>query len=171
MNEKIPPKPSRDDMRCLVCGDEILPRKKVSCDENSCKFSVHLECIKVLAQLNEEHFVESEFVCNHVNYYLRPSEIAEVLLGIDNITKLVKKAVLKRGEIDHRSYCSKRKRYENPDIFCNKCGQIVGINEIDHELRYCSAVNLGAPIPTRDFEYTASKYKRIRRCALYDYPP
>ena len=86
---------------------------------------------------------------------------------IENVKKLLKK----RGEIDYRSFSPKRKRYENPDVKCQKCGQIIGISEEEHLLRHCRAMCLGTPIPTRDYEYSASKFKRIRRLALYDYPP
>ena len=80
-------------------------------------------------------------------------------------------SIKSRGKINLGQYTPKRKRYENPDLKCEKCGQLIGINEEDHDLRFCRARNLGTPIPTRDFEYTNIKFKRIRRCALYDYPP
>ena len=122
-------------------------------------------------QLNDVEFSEANFVCNNINIYLKPDEVVGLTeLTGSSLTALLK-IIRKRGYIDYRAYSSKRKRYENPDYKCPKCGMTVGINEEDHELRYCSAIYLGTPIPTRDFEYSASKFKRIRRCALYDYPP
>ena len=167
----IAEKPIRDSCRCLVCGDvESDSAVKIKCMEN-CGFWVHHKCIDVLANLNEERFIESEFSCNHVNYYIKPDEVNMLLSNNSNIIENARCAVERRGEINHTKYDVKRKRYVNGDLTCEKCGQVVSVNEEEHELRYCSARYLGTPIPTRDFEYTASKFKRIRRCALYDYPP
>ena len=115
--------------------------------------------------------MEAEFVCNHVNIYIKPDEIVGLNSKSGPELKKIVEKIRKRGEIDYRTFSVRRKRYANPDVKCHKCGMTVGINEEDHELRYCSAIYLGTPIPTRDFEYSASKFKRIRRCALYDYPP
>jgi len=171
--EVIPPKPLRDSERCIVCGESCvgLGSAVVVCTEQNCNYQTHKRCVETLADINGEQFVASEYVCNHINYYLKPSEVVEYCLGNSEICKQVKLMVSRRGQIDHRDYSGKRKRYENPDIVCEKCGQLVGLNETDHALRYCSAIYLGPPIPTSDYEYTESKYKRIRRCALYDYPP
>jgi len=156
-----------------VCGDECKSSSpdSISCCENECSYVVHRHCVETLAEINGEIFVAAEFCCNHINFNIKPSEIVEYSLGDPRICEQVKRTVLRRGEIDHREYSGKRKRYENPDIVCQNCGELVGLNELDHALRYCSAIYLGAPIPTSDYEFTASKYKRIRRCALYDYPP
>ncbi len=144
---------------------------RIECTESNCGYGVHRNCVETLAKLNQETFFEKEFVCNHINYFLKPDEVATIATGNTNMIAEVIKNMQRRGEINYRNFTPKRKRYENPDLKCEKCGQIVGINEVDHELRYCSARYLGTPIPTRDYEYTASKFKRIRRCALYDYPP
>ena len=68
-------------------------------------------------------------------------------------------------------YTPTKRRYENPDAVCDICGVIIGINEENHKLGYCRAGYLSTPIPSKDFEFSQARYKRIRTVALYDYPP
>ena len=77
----------------------------------------------------------------------------------------------RRGRIDPRKYTPKRKRYMNPEIECEHCGEMIGINEEGHALTHCSASFVGTPVPNRDRELVFMKLKRIRRMALHDYPP
>jgi len=164
-------KPHRPDELCLVCGDVYDNDFDVVCTESDCKYGVHFECGEALAKFNGEEFVACEHVCNHVNYYLKPDEALTMLDGTLQEIKKVTKNLKRRGPIDYKSYDRKRKRYENPDVVCDRCGKVIGINEENHALLYCSARYMGTPIPTRDYDFSMSKYKRIRRCALGDYPP
>ena len=85
--------------------------------------------------------------------------------------KTIHSILKSRGTVKHQNYTPRRKRYANPDIECEKCGETVNINEMDHELAYCNARYAGTPVPTRDHEYVMSKAKRLRRLTLKDYPP
>ena len=77
----------------------------------------------------------------------------------------------RRGRIDTSKYTPKRKRYMNPEIECEHCGEMIGINEEGHALTHCSASFVGTPVPNRDRKLIFMKLKRIRRIALNDYPP
>ena len=170
----IPPKPTREDMKCIICGDECTTAhpNRIPCTEMGCKYGAHEDCAAILEQVNDDYLDTSTFKCNHVNYYLKSTEVSNLSLSPDPATWKAMKIKLKsRGVVKPECYTPKRKRYENPDIQCDKCGEIVNINEPNHELAYCNARYAGTPIPTRDYEYVLSRAKRIRRMTLKDFIP
>ena len=167
-------RPCRLDEKCLVCGDELnqdANQHILRCSEDACGYGAHESCMAVLAKVNGSSLLSDSFCCNNVNFYIKPSEIRKLVNCSEIQFTQLKKAVIRRGVVDYKKYTPKRKRYLNPDIECDKCGKIIGINEEDHVLTHCSASSVGTPVPTRDFEYSFSKLKRLRRIALYDYPP
>ena len=173
ISEPIPPKPIREDMKCLICGDEmnVYYIDKLPWTEEACKYGAHEACAAILFKINNKPLLANNFRCCHVTYYLKPEEVSGLITGgsakLDSI-RIILKA---RGIVKHTSYTPKRVRYENPDIRCERCGDVVGINEEDHDLAYCSARCAGTPVPTRDYEYILSRVKRVRRIALNDYKP
>jgi len=171
VSKNVAEKPARPDMLCVICGELADGETDVVCSEHNCEYRVHFECGEALAGLNGEEFVAESHVCNHVNYYLKATEVEKLLDGSDREKQKITKSIKRRGPIDYRTYDKKRKRYENADVICEKCNKVIGINEENHDLMYCDARYMGTPIPSRDYYYSMSKYKRIRRCALYDYPP
>ena len=106
-----------------------------------------------------------------MNYYLKPREVSDLAEGDPNKYRVIKIILKSRGRVKYKNYTPKRVRYLNPDIDCKHCGELININESNHELAHCSARCAGTPIPTRDYEYVLSRAKRIRRFALNDYPP
>ena len=168
----IGPKPLREDMKCLICGDEFYSdATKIECTETGCKYGAHEICAAVLAKINDSALDVPTFQCNQVNYYLKPNEVSDLV--VDDIVKMkAMESILRfRGKINVSSYTPKRVRYENPDVECEHCGGMININEDDHCLAYCRARYAGTPIPTRDYEYVLDRSKRIRRMALKDYIP
>jgi len=166
---KIEPKPLRFEDQCLVCGDELVS-DRLSCRHNNCKYGAHEYCAAIICKVNSGNLVSSEFECNDINYYLKPVEIKKFCkneMDVDDIKQILKR----RGKVNCKKYSPVRKRYANPDIECDRCGKTVGINELDHELTYCSASSVGTPVPKRDYHTSFSKLKRLRRIALSDYPP
>ena len=173
ISEPVKPKPLREDMKCLICGDECSRSHldRLDCSETGCNYGAHESCAAILCQINGDLLNASEFKCNDVNYYLKPTEIVGLATS-DPIKFAAIRIILKsRGSIRHSSYSPTRIRYENPDIECHRCNEPININELDHELAYCSARYAGTPVPARDYEYVMSRAKRIRRFALNDYPP
>jgi hypothetical protein len=167
-------KPIREDMKCLICGDACYgaDQDRLNCDVKGCCYGVHESCAAILSRVNGGLLDAAIFNCNQVNYYLKPAEVRGLVLNdVPSEWDEIKLILRARGTIRHEKYTPKRKRYENPDIECNKCGEKVNINEPDHELAYCNARYAGTPVPTRDYEYVMHKAKRLRRLTLGNYPP
>lgn len=166
-------KPKRFDELCLVCGDEydVNDECSIVCNKENCDYGAHEAYAGLVSQLNGKLLRTRNFMCNDVNYYIKRCEIDILLNGTNAEKGATKKHILRRGNIDPRKYTPKRKRYTSPNITCQYCGELVGINERDHLLAHCSASSVGTPVPSRDYEYAFSKLKRLRRIALGDYPP
>ena len=173
VSEPILPKPVREDMKCLICGVECEKSHpdRLNCSETGCRYCVHESCAAILFQIYGKKLNALEFKCNQVDYYLKPDEVSGLATGDAHKFSAIRIILKSRGLIRPSSYSPTRIRYENPDIECRRCGDLVNINEIDHELAYCCARYAGTPVPTRDYEYVLSRAKRIRRLALNDYPP
>ena len=128
----------------------------------------HESCAAALSKLNERLLNSLNFCCNDVNYYLKPDEVSKLLnSGVAELARL-KTALKSRGRINYKLYTPRRKRYANPDVTCEKCGETIGITECNHNERYCTAPGLGTPIPTRDYEYIESRIRRARKFILLD---
>jgi len=165
-------KPRRPDASCLVCGDSMNDANDcVKCSIENCGYGVHEACIALLGQVKEIDISSSTFTCSDVSRYIKPSEITKYLNGDELTQKNVKNIILRRNTIKVGNYTPKRKRYENPDITCEHCGETVAINEENHLLSYCRARHAGTPVPSRDYDYVIARFKRIKRMALRDYPP
>ena len=155
----------------MICSDDVEGSESLKCKKADCGYGAHEACAAVLADLNGVKLCSSRFCCEDVNYYIKPSEVDELAESSVENLKSIRTRVTKRGVINTKLYTPKRKRYQNPNLICRRCGETIGINEEDHLLAYCSASFASTPIPTRDFEYVSTKFKRIRRMAIYDYPP
>ena len=117
--------------------------------------------------MNDDLLDFSNFRCNSVNYYLKQSEVRSFANGSLNVTDL-RNILKQRGMVNTKLYTPRRKRYENPNIECKKCGETVGITEIGHMESYCTAPGLGTPVPTKDYEYIESRIRRARKFILLD---
>ena len=169
----IPTKPTREDMKCLICGDACSggTNVRIDCNIDGCKYGVHEVCAAILAKINGKVLDATELKCSHVNYYLKPSEVSDLSRDYARRFDSMKIILRARGIIKPKSYTPKRTRYSNPDIECELCGEEVNINEEDHLLVHCSARCAGTPIPTRDYEYVMTRAKRLRRMTLKDHIP
>ena len=170
----IPPKPIREDEKCLICGDPCYHNDtgRLECRADSkCTYGVHEICAAMLAKINGKSLYSNTFCCSDVNYYLKPQEVHNLTLNKDETWIEIKKVLAKRKQINPKMYTPKKRRYENPDAICDRCGERIGINEEDHALAYCRARLAGTPVPSRDFAYGNVKLRRLRSLALHDYPP
>ena len=160
-------RPINDRSRCLVCGDSV-DLNRVDCCCEDCDYGAHEVCANLAMKMSARVPNLEKFRCKDVSYYLKPSEVESVISNPDfDLQSLMKR----RGRICPKSYTPKRKRYRNPDIECEYCGELIGINDTEHVLAHCSASFAGTPVPTRDRQFVFMKLKRIRRLALNDYPP
>ena len=166
---EIPAKPCLESSRCLICGSSCKPNDddRVDCSVADCNYGAHEGCAAILACVNDDLLNCAEFRCNCVNYYLKPSEVSAFSSGSVVLAEL-KRLLAQRGMVNTKLYSHRRKRYENPDVTCNKCGETVGITEVGHMESYCTAPGLGTPVPTKDYEYIESRIRRARKFILLD---
>jgi len=159
--------PLSDKVRCLVCGD-CTDDSRVDCCIEDCDYGAHEICANLALKLADRIPNLEKFRCKDVEYYLKPSEVDSAVSDPNFDLETVLK---RRGRTCPKLYTPKRKRYRNPDIECEYCGELIGINDTEHVLAHCSASFAGTPVPSRDRQFVFMKLKRIRRLALNDYPP
>ena len=102
---------------------------------------------------------------------MKPAEVKAYIEADFNTRTTMNPTIKRRRPVNPKLYTPKKRRYENPDAVCDICGITIGINEENHKLGYCRAGYLSTPVPDKDFEYSRSRYKRIRSVALHDFPP
>jgi len=166
----IPPKPTLESKRCLICGDDCGTDSpsRVTCVESGCEYGAHEVCAAVLCRLNGGLLVSTEFRCNNVTHYLKPSEVARYCDCSSESLSALREIIQTRGRINYKNYTPRRQRYENPDVKCPKCDEVIGIAEANHVESYCTAPGLGTPIPSRDYEFVESRIRRVRKFILLD---
>ena len=147
---------------CIICGnDTSVDGFKYAC-RNDCKFSAHLECIRVLCRvLNIELLDRSLFYCDSVEYHLKPSEVSSCRTFNEAKVKSLRTVIKRRGKIQTHKYSMKRKRWLNDEIECEYCGRWYGANETNHLGTYCSGMSpYGLSQDSRNYPF--AQLKRFR---------
>ena len=164
--------PLRRIQMCLVCGDKAIAGcEGVWMCSEKCNFVVHERCMKLSVKLGGGVGSSMDgFKCEDVKFQIRPHEVEVCMKAgcensvIERVTRLVKA----RGRVNVLGYNNYTKRYLNEDLKCNLCGRMVGLNERDHLMRYCSSVE-ASPITERNQNYPMSRVKRLRAWVFTDH--
>jgi hypothetical protein len=151
----------RQDM-CLICGSDASEDNfKYTCN-NDCKYSAHLQCIRVLCRVTDvELFDRGVFCCDLVEYHLKPSEVNSCgTLRVATI-KEMRLSLKKRGKVKTNKYSMKRKRWLNDEVECEYCGRWYGVNEANHLGTYCPGMSSSA-LSQESRNYPFAQLKRFR---------
>ena len=154
--------PIRRQHMCIICGSTTLTDSFKYVCSNECKFSAHLECIRVLCRAtNIEIFDRNTFCCDLVEYHLKPSEVNSCRTFIETKIKALRTVMKRRGKIQTHRYSMKRKRWLNDEIECEYCGRWYGANETNHLGTYCSGMSsYGLSQDSRNYPF--AQLKRFR---------
>ena len=103
-----------------------------------------------------------------MTHQLKPEEIFRLnLLDINKKDECLKamtklnKELNTRGKVNTLKYARNAKRYLNEEIQCKHCKNFHGFEQMEHELRFCRAIN-ASPVTSANCMYPLSRMKRMR---------
>ena len=162
--EPIAPLVIPGNARCLICGE---PNEADSTEcSYQCGFKCHADCLKahkIVKELLVPGSSVHDWNCDYISFWIGRVAVDDILAD-DDLDKDRVKQLIDLNHIEkvkqHRD--SRKRRYDvgADDLICDRCGQLVPVEQKDHLWSHCTGID--APPLSNDVFESVPNIKR--RC-------